>query len=260
MASNQASPLSAVYDAPRLHQQHLSPNFSADQSKSMQLSERTAADPKYAYLLQHEDLDHSSPTIKVGAAYESFWRDHEAHGPSRPTEAPILGPPLAPPADIVARAPGRSDVTKRQPPPLRTNNLCTNSSPVTPPPKKQSKIRTPSQQAEVEKDAVETLLFMSSPGGSGYHEPGAFARSPLQNQFAHRPDQTDGLGFSRLDEARSRGRRPGLSYSQHLRSPAGKRPVSNAEMDKILDEIPDSSSSDDDELQDDRPPLQILGT
>lgn len=275
MTSTQASPISAVSDAHRLSERHLPTNLPADPSKFMQQSERTATAPNYPYLspgngattsghiydnLQHANFDRNLRPIKVGAAYESFWRDHEASGTSGPIGVPTAGPSLAPPADIFARAPRRSDVTKKQPPPLRTNNLDTNSAPITPPPKRQSKIRTPSQQAEVEKDAVESLLFMSSPGNSGYHPPGAFAQTTLRNPFAYHADQTDSLGFSKPDEARGRGKEPGLSHSQHLQSTARKRPLSNAEIDKILDEMPDTSSSDDGELQDQRPPPQMLGT
>ena len=274
MTSNQAPPGPVVFDTHRQYEGHVPIKYTADPSKGMPQFERTGAAPNDAYLspgntsghiyenLRHGNFDHSSRPIKVGAAYESFWRNREASGTSRPTEAHIVGPSLAPPADIVARAPRRSDVTRKQPPPLRTNNLGTDSAPITPPPKGQSKIRTPSQQAEVEKDAVESLLFMSSPGNSAYHPPGAFAQTALRNRFAHHVDLTDSLGFSQPDEGCDQGKKPGPSgpfHSQHVQRPTRKRPLSNAEMDKMLDEMPDSSSSDDGEVQDQRP-QQILGT
>lgn len=276
MASNQASTVFTVSDAPQLDKRHLPTNLPSDQSKSMQLSERTAAAPKYACFsprngamnpdytsrdLQHENFEFNSRPTNVGAAYESFWRDHEASGTSRPTETPIEGPLLAPPAHIAARASRRSDMMKNQPPPLapplRTNDFDTDFANITPPPKRQPKFRTPSQQAEVEKDAVETLLFMSSPGSSGYYPPRAFTRTPLQNHVVNHADQMDRLAFSRPDETGNRAEQP---YSQHLLSPAGKRTLSNAEMDTILDEMSDTSSSDDGELQDQSSPAQILGT
>ena len=277
MTSTKASPASAVSDAHQLYEHYPPTNFPVDTSTFMQLSERAATARDHALLSpriraatsehtseiqQHGKFDANSRPTKVGAAYESFWRDHEATGASRPIEASIAGPSLAPPANIVARAPRRSDTLRKQPPPLRTlrtNDLGTNSAPVTPPPKIQSKIRTPSQQAEVEKDAVETLLFMSSPGNSDYHPSGAFARTPLRHHFERQADKTDNLGFPRPDQARGRREKPGLSYAQHLRSPARKRPLSNAEMDKILDEMPDVSSSDDGESQDECSPPQIPG-
>ena len=272
MTSSQVSPVSAVSDTSRLYERHLPAKLSAAQSKSLQLSERTAAAPKYAFLslrtgattsghmsenIQLGNYYHSSHPAKVGAAYDSFRRDHETHGTSQRTEAPVVGPSLAPPADIVARS-THSDVSKNQPPPLCTNDIGTNSAPVTPPPKRQPKTRTQSQQAEVEKDAVETLLFMSSPGNSGHHPPGVFARTALRNQVTHQVDQIDSLGFARSDEARSLDEQHGLSYSQFLQSPTRKRLLSNAEMDKILDEM--TSSSDDGELQDQHLPPQVLKT
>ena len=274
MTSNQASPVSTVSNVHPPYERHLQFLAAADAWTGMQLSEGAAAAPDHAHFSprksainiehisehrQHADFDPSPTPIKVGAAYESFWRDHEAGGASRPSEALFIGPSLAPPADIVPRAPRRSDAKKKQPPPLRTNDLGTTLAPVTPPPKRHSKIRTPSQQAEVEKDAVETLLFMSSPGNSGHHPPGAFARTPLRNHSERHRDQTDSLGFSWPDQARGRREQPGLSYTPHLRSPTRKRPLSDAEMDKILDEMPDTSSSDDGELQDKSPPSQIIG-
>lgn len=266
ITSDQASPVSAVSDAHRPYERHLQLKSAADASEFMQLSEGAAVAPDYAHLFprnrainnlehisghrQHADFDPSTRAITVGAAYDSFWRDHEASGVSRPNGAHFSGPSLAPPADIVARAPRRTEAAKKQPPPLRTSNLGTTSTPVTPPSKRQSNTRTPSQQAEVEKDAVETLLFMSSPGNSGNYPPGAFARSPLRNHFERHDDQTDRLGFVRSDQARGRCEKPGTSHTRYLRSPTRKRLLSDTEMDKILDEMPDTSSSDEAELQD----------
>lgn len=273
ITSNQASPVSAVSDAHWPYERHLQLKTAADASTFMQLSEGAAAAPEYAHLSprnsatnierisehrQHANFDPSSRANKVGAAYESFWRDHEASGVSRPIETLAVGPSLAPPADIIAHAPRRSDATKKQPPPLRTNNLGTTSTPVTPQAKGRSKIRTPSQQAEVEKDAVETLLFMSSPGNSGNYPPGTLARTPLRNHFKRQGDQTDSSGFVRPDQDRGRHEKPGISYFQHPRSPTRKRPLSDAEMDRILDEMPDTSSSDDGDLDINYQPPQSL--
>ena len=202
MTSNKSS---GVSEAHQSYDGHFTATVPTDHSVSnLQLSEPgTAApdDPHFSPMNSatapelmseqrwYRKSEHSSRTNKVGAAYESFWRDHK--DASRPIEAPLVRPSLAPPADIVARSPRRSDATNRQPPPLHTRNLDTNSILVTPPSKQASKTRTPSQQAKVEKDAVETLLFMSSPGNSDYHPPEACARTPLRNYFAQQADQTD---------------------------------------------------------------------
>lgn len=108
--------------------------------------------------------------------------------------APSLRPSLAPPADII---PG----TRRRPPPNVSTNGYHVSGPYTPSRHistlATSKQRTPSQNAAMEADAVETLLFMASPGNSGYHPtttaatesslrttaPLSAQTSPLRSQF-----------------------------------------------------------------------------
>ena len=264
MASSQVSPVSAVSDVHRLYERQPPNGLPADQPPYMQLSERAAAAPESVRLSprkpvpasQHiyEDrmggcFDPISRPVILGSSNEPSWRDYEANGAFQPIQTSVKGPSLAPSADIVSREPRRSNATKKLPPPLQTNNLGTELAPRTPPSQRRSKIRTPSQQAEVEKDAVETLLFMSSPGVPGYHPRGSIARNPLRNDFWHRADQTNSSGFSRRDEARGDGVQPEVSYSQHPHGPARKRPLSNAEMDKMLDEMPDASSSDDSESQ-----------
>ena len=264
MASSQVSPASAVSDVHRLYERQLPNGVPSGQSPYLQLSEWAAAAPESAGLSlsnsvstsQHmyEDrkggnLDPSPRPIILGSTSEPSWRDYEANGTFQPNGTSIKGPSLAPSANIVSREPRRSNATKKLPPPLQTSNLGTDLAPRTPPPQRRSKIRTPSQQAEVEKDAVETLLFMSSPGVPGYHPRGAIARTPLRNDSWHRADQTKSPGFSRRNKTRGDGEQPEVSLSQHPHGPARKRPLSNAEMDKMLDEMPDASSSDDSELQ-----------
>lgn len=229
----------AVSDAHRSYDRHFATTSPTDRSVSnLQLTEPgTAApdDPHFSPLnsattpelmpgRRYRKYEHSSRTNKVGAAYESFWRDHK--DASRPVEAPLVGPSLAPPADIVACSPRRLDATKKKPPPLRTPNLDTDSTLVTPPSKQAFKIRTPSQQAEVEKDAVETLLFMSSPGNSDYHPPGTCAHFFKSSEDCVHSEQFE------------------HSRSQYTRSPARKRTLSDAEMNRMLDRTSDTSSSD----------------
>ena len=264
MASSQVSPVSAVSHADHLYERQLPSGVLAGQSSYMQLSEWAAAASESACLSlrksvstsQHiyEDRNGGSfdpsprPNI-LGSTSEPASQDNEANGTLQPVGTSIKGPSLAPSADIISREPRRANATKKLPPTLQTNNLVTELTPRTPPPQRRSKVRTPSQQAEVEKDAVETLLFMSSPGIPGYHPRGAIARTPLQNDFWHRADQTRSPGFPRRDKTRGDGEQPEVSYSQHPHGPARKRPLSNAEMDKMLDEMPDASSSDDSELR-----------
>ena len=137
----------------------------------------------------------TSPSSTETPTYESFWRQHSARPPSS-TNAQVqstkaAGPSLEPPANIFSRNSRRSNSHQVQPPALYTqslSNLSTSSEtsaisfiPATPPPASQRRAtatRTPSQNAEMEKDAVETLLFMSSPVNPGYYPPSQNGLSP----------------------------------------------------------------------------------
>lgn len=146
----------------------------------------------------------TSPSSTQTPTYESFWRQHSAN-PTTGTKDRVLstkpaGPSLEPPANIFSRNTRRSNSQQVQPPVLYTNNLSNLSTssetsaisfiPATPPPASQRRAtatRTPSQNAAMEKDAVETLLFMSSPVNPGYHpnsrnglSPGTPVRTPYR--------------------------------------------------------------------------------
>lgn len=94
---------------------------------------------------------------------------------------------LAPPADIVPAASARRRPASSMKPIIAV--------PSTPPRLQTSaaiKQRTPSQNAAMEADAIETLLFMSSPGNSGYHpsnHPSGPQQSPLRSQFSVQSSQ-----------------------------------------------------------------------
>ena len=174
MTSNKASPIPTVSDAQPLYGRHFPTNIPADYLKFIvQLSEPAVAGPKLALFSLlfsattfqntseyrwHENVDRSAHPNKVGAGHDSCWRNHKAGGASRPIEAYFVSPSLAPPADIIAHPSRRS----KQSPPLRTHDLSTDSDPVTPQPRTESKIRTPSQQAEVEKDAGNSAIHVQS--------------------------------------------------------------------------------------------------
>lgn len=90
-----------------------------------------------------------------------------------PADASQQGAPgLAPAPEIVSQRHRRSN-SSHVPPPLssafrhskKSDNLTSPSTPVTASPVRGKPLRMPSQQAE--KDAVDTLLFMSSPNNSG---------------------------------------------------------------------------------------------
>ncbi|KAI4188961.1 MAG: hypothetical protein LQ346_005207 [Caloplaca aetnensis] len=158
--------------------------------------------------------------------------------------SPHRGPSLAPPVDILPRTSHQLHSLNMQPPQLNTTNTYHNGAsnltsptvptptPLTPTRRPASSIRTPSQKADAEKDAVETLMFMSSPGNSGYH-PAAFrasAMSPLRSN-----------GSTRSPTKRTTFASPSMS-----KAPAG-RLATTADIDRVLDEMPDRYSSSDDE-------------
>ena len=206
------------------------------------------------------DIAHDPPSHQVGAAYESFWREHEGVSAPKHTGvggSPNEGPSLAPPVDLVPRNQRRIDRSIPQLPTLHTKDLhragnqpgsASSNLPTTPPRIKASKMRTPSQQAAVEKDAVETLLFMSSPGNSNYHAPPALSGMPLRNKTTSSTVKADRAATLR----QTKGSRPNRSFSMTRLASQVRRPLSDAELDKLLDDMPDTSSSDDDDVRENR--------
>ena len=283
MTSNQASPISGLSGQRQLFECASADANPASYSASMQSPKRLALAPeltsaslrtaRFAPGLEDMSPQYGDPTPdpqphQVGAAYESFWREHEGGSALRPPRAitlPTGRPSLAPPVDIVPRNQRRSDASKRQLPTLHTRDLygadgqpfsSFSTLPTTPPPNRTPKMRTPSQQAAVEKDAVETLLFMSSPDNPGYHPPAALAGSPLRGSFAPLPTESVHQEILRREGA---GVQKSILPvpSLMLRS----RPqLSEADVDKMLDEAPDTSSSDDGDLHNQRPSQQSLGS
>ncbi|KAL2040301.1 hypothetical protein N7G274_006744 [Stereocaulon virgatum] len=282
MTSNQASPISGLSDQRQLFESASADAHPASYSASMQSPKRLALAPEFTSALLRtarfapglEDMppQYGDPTPdpqphQVGATYESFWREHEGGSALRPSKAmtsPTGRPSLAPPVDIVPRSQRRSDASKRQLPTLHTSDLygaddqrfSSFSTLPTTPPKRTPKMRTPSQQAAVEKDAVETLLFMSSPDNPGYHPPAALAVSPLRSSFAPLPTQS-------VQQATFRREGAGVQKSTlpiPSLMPRSRPQLSEADVDKMLDEAPDTSSSDDDDPHNQRSSQQSLGS
>jgi hypothetical protein len=142
---------------------------------------------------------------------------------------------LAPPADIVSGA-------RRRPSPNEAVSHGQSSSQdlrraARPTPKQ----RTPSQNAAMEADAVETLLFMASPNNSGYHLPSQSSQvsslrakqplsamtSPLRTQFS---------------QASMNSPKRVAFTDQHA---AAATHIEKSDMiDRMLDDLPDDSEDD----------------
>ncbi|KAE9970887.1 hypothetical protein EG328_005986 [Venturia inaequalis] len=105
---------------------------------------------------------------------------------STPASMSTNGPSLAPAAPIAPARPGRRSISSRVPPNLITNRMPhpTSGQPTTPTsnPARQGILRMPSQQAE--KDALEAMMFMSSPNNSSnLKHVASAASSPLRTEF-----------------------------------------------------------------------------
>ena len=172
------------------------------------------------------------------------------------------GPSLAPPVDFVPRNPRRSDQLNSQASALYLNrgrnhsNLSASSTsstrstiPATPPQKRPPSIKTTPSATAREKDAIETLLFMSSPGNSQRRPTsGQLPGTPLRNNFLAAERH---VGFIDDDSIPISPRKRGFLDSVRLQT--------DENIDKVLDHMvsEDSSSSEDDMLASSQP-RQVL--
>ncbi|KAL9598752.1 MAG: hypothetical protein Q9219_004310 [cf. Caloplaca sp. 3 TL-2023] len=164
-----------------------------------------------------------------------------------PHHSPRYGPALAPPANILPRPRLASNA---RPPLLDTgkttykNTINTpypaglSTIPITPPRGSSAAIRTPSQKAAMEKDAVETLMFMSSPVNSNHHTTVRGSDTSRPNYTMTSPKQVDHIPSKKNSNV------PATTIRTSLNS---RKLTTTTEIDAMLDEIPDSSSSSDDE-------------
>lgn len=202
-----------------------------------------------------------SPTAPIQAnTYESFWREHSGCAIQRPHQVPVAqmgGPSLAPPVEFQSRNPKHGEPAKGQHPPLLQTSASYHpfkppSTPTSKPPP--TKMRTPSQQAAVEKDAVETLLTMSSPGNSGYQPAALFPGTPLRDRVTY----DEKTPSQRTDH----GSRPQYMTSRPMAAPTSprRRPLSESDIDKMIDEMSESSSSEDESSVVQQPVTQFRGS
>lgn len=207
------------------------------------------------------DFDLFSRTESASRTYESFWREHPTTGPSNRQNAvspPIPKASLAPPADIrPSTSSRRSHAPKFSKPPsipTHSSNPTSTSTPRTP---TQSDMRdkrvhtTPSQKTIQEQDAIETLLFMSSPGNSGHHAPFGTAPRP-SNPLLGSPQRSPLRAEFRVQDPR-RGRRVGFEKLEYATGggDAGTRLDESKErvIDRLLDRVSDTTSSSEEDVE-----------
>ena len=265
MASAQASPTSAMSDRPEGNCTTPAAPVSTDGNRQMPSFARASGflqEPGFiGRYTSQSDAKVRSTSPQIGVSYESFWREHEATSIAKrpiPQSPPVRGPTLAPPVDIVARVSHRSGSSSRQPPPLQTINLSNLSShlfsaaptlPATPPSKKKPKLRTPSQQAAVEKDVVESLLFMSSPGNSAHPSHSTATGTPsLCAAFAPRGNQRIEISASKQDKVTNQSVQSYGPRKLALKVSPLTTLHTTRNIDRMLDEMPDISSSDEEHI------------
>ena len=267
ITSAQASPISTTSTLRQPHEFSRPGSSSTQPDRSsggfMQSSERSTATatPEHLSTAPHHHvgtagLDYaypqptsaiqSPPSAKSGRTYESFWREHShsnsTSGPIRSSLSKPTTPSLAPPVDITPRIAARrknASSSQQRAPRLNTNTT-TNTHPtlpVTPPP---PQVRTPRQNTAEDIDAIETLVFMSSPKNSGYHPSPQRVNQNSQSSMPKTPLRQHIESFVE--------RRAGFPTEQEadLSSPGdGRVPrlQSEADIDRMLDEMSDGSSS-----------------
>ena len=100
----------------------------------------------------------------------------------------------------------------------------------------------------MEKDAVETLLFMSSPGNSGHVPQYQVPVSPRRNSTVSTPKR---VGFAHCansnSPAGSTQLQGGMLPPSRSEAVDTRRLTDNAEIDRVLDEMPDHDSSSEDD-------------
>ena len=192
-------------------------------------------------------------------------------------------PHLAPAVDIQARNPRRSNHLPLQPPSLNTspvNNLSATgmsppyhvqqqAHPSTPPPRfpittSTSPHKSTTATAE-EKDAIETLMFMSSPGNSGYHPPyqsqppsHQYPGTSLRNQYLQPSTENQNIspgkkvGFATALTADATGQKDATMTSGARRNGKRRSLIDNVNLgddraiDALLDRMSSASESSDD--------------
>lgn len=213
------------------------------------------------------DFDLYSRHEQPSRTYESFWRDHSTtNHPTYRQHQPVNSPQinrLAPPADIRPTASSRrSDSSKLSRPPRMPSHGSNSprtgpSTPHRPDFRDNPAIQTSTQKTLQEQDAIETLLFMSSPGNSGnmghvFPPPRTHVspqQSPLRAEFSVQKIQGRRVEFDTGATSGSTGSsESGPEYRAQMRRKQPQSRVRGEAIDRMLDEMADSSSDEDEIL------------
>jgi hypothetical protein len=245
---------------------------------SIQGHAREIAGRQNAALLSQCQPDSASyVNCQPSRTYESFWREQSQ---KQSGLSPNLGPPastsspLAPPVDFTptrhSSHPRRSATPKFTRPPMLVGRSTSDLSQSSQHSKSAAPPRTPNRASDPvdhmfqspdpkslqERDAIETLLFMSSPGNSSTvghplpaHGQASQYPSPLRGEF--------GFTLRGVQERSSELVGAGLGPSRdELRHAPGARRARlkmsgkpDDDLDKMLDNMAESESSDEDEVE-----------
>ena len=213
-----------------------------------------------------QDFDLYSRNDPPSRTYESFWRDHSTSNPlpaQRSSHALSHKLSLQPPADIrPTPSTRRSHTPKFSKPPAipgqGSNSSLNTSMPRTPNGRAEytetKGIQTPTQKTIQEQDAMEALLFMSSPGNSGNmghaFPPPARSQmspqqSPLRTEFNVQPSLNRGAQARRVEfEKAPLSTSTGSSEAGEYQRKTKAGSTRSHAIDRLLDEMVDSSSDE----------------
>lgn len=238
-----------------LTSQHDSPTLSVAET-SIDSKEHTLQSPKTAMTSSLRRRGSKDPPFEGGVAREGNSRiegvAHRANGNQQRTENRPQRRALAPPADIVPGARRRPHHANA--PPSRYRSVIS-------PRATGTKQRTASQNAAMEADAVETLLFMASPGNSSHH-PSASGRIASARMSAPTSSQASPLKSefpSHDDILASPPRRVAFTGVLEMSPRTARRPSQFHDIDRMIDEMDDTSTDSGSECMADTPKQQQTG-
>ncbi|TKA82040.1 hypothetical protein B0A49_00178 [Cryomyces minteri] len=217
------------------------------------------------------DSSMSPPSKRRSGTYASFWASQDSNAASRllklqsATTAAPIPPSLAPAANIIPSRGSRRSISTHTPPMLSSIKATAAASshlPFAAPqtPGRPSILRGPTATAQAEQDAVESLLFMSSPKNSGHFphtsQTSTALPSPLRTDFPTPKRVVFESGDARPGTASSSGGGGGgggcsdmsdAGYQTQKESARRSKPGGRSEeIERILDEVESSSGDEED--------------